>query len=280
MTEAFQFLNILQVQAPGAEFPNEALQLETQIKRAVLFSLLPVVLAFSFLVFVIYRSKREAAFKQRETQLKLSIVQGELKALKAQINPHFIFNCLNSIHHYIQTQDSYLAGTYLIKFSQLVRYVLESSSRKMVDLQEEIENCKIYLELERMRVNSSFDFYFSLEDSILGREIQIPPMFIQPFLENAVWHGLSEGGKLSISFTVHDQDHLCCRITDDGKEKTERSSIDLVHQVKKTSMGLQLMRERFDCYNELNKTKSAFSIHNNPENDRGSEVRILIPFED
>lgn len=254
--------------------------MDSQIRTAILFGLLPVVLAFSFIVFVIYRSKRETAFKQRETQLKLSVVQGELKALKAQINPHFIFNCLNSIHHYIQTQDSYLAGTYLIKFSQLVRYVLESSSRKLVDLQEEMEHCKIYLELERMRVNDAFDFQFSSEEGLEGREIQIPPMFIQPFLENSVWHGLSDGGQLSISFSIYDEDHLCCLITDDGKEHTEKSSYDLAHKVKKTSMGIQLMKERFDFYNELNKTRAGFSINKNPANERGSEVRILIPFED
>ncbi|OOG73815.1 sensor histidine kinase [Algoriphagus sp. A40] len=280
MGDISHFLNLLQVETHAVSVTIPEQPLDTQIRTAVLFGLLPVILAFSFIVFVIYRSKRETAFKQRETQLKLSVVQGELKALKAQINPHFIFNCLNSIHHYIQTQDSYLAGTYLIKFSQLVRYVLESSSRKMVDLQEEMENCKIYLELERMRVNGAFDFHFTLEDSLLGREIQIPPMFIQPFLENAVWHGLAEGGQLSISFAIHDPDHLCCLITDDGKEKTEKSSFDLAHKVKKTSMGIQLMKERFDFYNELNKTKAEFSIHKNPANDRGSEVRLLIPFED
>ncbi|REG78236.1 sensor histidine kinase [Algoriphagus antarcticus] len=260
--------------------PINAELIDSQIRKALLFGLFPVVIAFSFIVFVIYRSKRETLFKQKEIQLRLSIAEGELKALRAQINPHFIFNCLNSIHHFIQTKDSQVAGSYLIKFSQLVRYVLESSAKRMVDMQEEIENNKIYLQLEQMRVNSSFDFHFELAQELIGRDIQIPPMFIQPFLENAVWHGLSEGGKLNVYFSEFDQDHLCCKIRDDGKSDQVKESYDLSNVIKKTSMGVHLMKERFDFYNELNKTKASFSFNENQENGMGREVRILIPYED
>lgn len=280
MNSPLLFEFFLQSQAANMAVPSTDEILDSQIRKAILFGLLPVVIAFSFIVFVIYRSKREAAFKQREVQLKLSIAEGELKALRAQINPHFIFNCLNSIHHYIQTNDSQVAGSYLIKFSQLVRYVLESSAKRMVDLQEEIEHNKIYLLLEQMRVNSTFDFQFEIAQELAGREIQIPPMFIQPFLENAVWHGLSEGGKLTAHFSAYDEDHLCCRIRDDGKSEQDKKLYDLNTMVKKTSMGVQLMKERFDFYNELNNTKASFSFHENQENGKGREVRILIPYED
>tara|TARA_R110002020_G_scaffold61545_6_gene165532 strand:- start:8253 stop:9095 length:843 start_codon:yes stop_codon:yes gene_type:complete len=280
LTATILFDLLLQNQAVNQVIPNSKALLDSQIQRAVLFALLPVVIAFSFIVFVIYRSKREAAFKQKEIKLKLSIAEGELKALRAQINPHFIFNCLNSIHHYIQTKDSQLAGSYLIKFSQLVRYVLESSAKRMVDLQEEIEHNKIYLQLEQMRVNSSFEFHFELAQELKGREIQIPPMFIQPFLENAVWHGLSDGGKLTTHFSEHDADHLCCRIRDDGKSEEVKQEYDLSNLIKKTSMGVQLMHDRFEYYNEFNNTKASFSFHENQENGKGREVRILIPYED
>lgn len=253
---------------------------DEQIRKAVLFGLLPVVIAFSFIVFVIYRSKRESFFRQKEIQLKLGIAEGELKALRAQINPHFIFNCLNSIHHFIQTKDSHLAGTYLIQFSQLVRYVLESSSKPMVDLQDEIENNKIYLQLEQMRFNSSFDFDFTIEESLKSKEIQIPPMFIQPFLENAVWHGISDGGRVSTHFSQFDEDHICCKITDNGKLEKDKKPYDLANFVKKSSMGVQLMKDRFEVYNELNKTKASFSFDQNLKNGNGREVQIIIPFID
>ncbi|MBN7800163.1 histidine kinase [Algoriphagus aestuariicola] len=253
---------------------------DAQVNRALLFFLLPVVIAFTFIVFVIYRSKRESHFKQKEIQLRLSIAEGELKALRAQINPHFIFNCLNSIHHYIQTNNSQLAGTYLIKFSQLVRYVLESSAKAIVELQDEIIHNKIYLELEQMRVNSTFQFVFEMEPELDGKQIGIPPMFIQPFLENAVWHGLSQGSMLHVHFSFHDADHLCCRIRDGGKDKKEADDYDLGKFVKKNSMGVQLMRERFDYYNQLHHTAASFTFHENPEQLGGREVRILIPFEE
>lgn len=254
--------------------------MDEQVRNAVLYSLLPVAIAFSFMAFVIYRLKRETLFREKEIQLKLRIAEGELKAIRAQINPHFIFNCLNSIHHFIQTKDSHIAGSFLIQFSQLVRYVLESSAKRMVNLEEEIEHNKIYLKLEQMRFNSSFEFEFQLEEKLLQKEIQIPPMFIQPFLENAVWHGLSEGGILTTHFSIFDQDHLCCRIRDNGKEEIEKNSYDLGNFVKKSSMGIQLMKDRFEVYNELNKTKASFSFELNPEKGKGREVKIIIPFED
>src|SRR5687767_9669367 len=91
---------------------------EQQIRTAVLFALVPVIVAFSFIVFIFHRAKREAFFRQKKAEL-------EVKALRAQINPHFIFNCLNSIHHYMHRHSAQLSGDYLLKFSQLMRYVLE-----------------------------------------------------------------------------------------------------------------------------------------------------------
>jgi LytS/YehU family sensor histidine kinase len=131
---------------------------------------------------VIYRSRRESDFRRRETELKLSKAEGELKALRAQINPHFIFNCLNSIHHFIQVQEPKQASDYLIKFSQLIRYVLESSAKKWVSLEEELDANKIYLDLERLRRQEDFSFDFKIDEGISPSTYLIPPMLIQPFL--------------------------------------------------------------------------------------------------
>ena len=100
---------------------------EKQIWTTALISLLPIVVAFSFIVFLFYRNKREAYFRQKEAELKLAMAEMEIKALRAQINPHFIFNCLNSIHHYMHKHDIKRAGDYLLKFSQLIRLILENS---------------------------------------------------------------------------------------------------------------------------------------------------------
>ena len=239
--------------------------------------LLPVVLAFSFIIFVIYRSRRESDFRRRETELKLAKAEGELKALRAQINPHFIFNCLNSIHHFIQSQEPKKAGDYLIKFSQLIRYVLESSAKPWVSLQEELDANRIYLDLEKLRTSNAFGYKFTLAEGLNAEEIYIPPMMIQPFLENSVWHGLSGSGQIDVLVSQENEGHLRCRIWDNGKGQSEKSDIDLSRMVKKSSMGLNLMEDRFRTLNELRGTKASFTFGQNQ--GEGKEVIILIPFE-
>lgn len=253
--------------------PSDSSQYEIQL--AILVGLLPIILAFSFIIFVIYRSRRESEFRRRETELKLSKAEGELKALRAQINPHFIFNCLNSIHHFIQAQEPKQAGEYLIKFSKLIRYVLESSANQWVSLEEELEANQIYLDLEKLRTSNSFSYEFSLEKGLNPEVIVIPPMLIQPFLENAVWHGLGKNGYIQITLSKANDNHLSCLIRDNGNGKAEKSEIDLSRIVKKSSMGLNLMEERFKTMNEMKGTQAGFTMRSNA----GKEVEVIIPFE-
>jgi sensor histidine kinase YesM len=251
-----------------------------QVERAVLLALVPVVVAFSFIVFVFYRAKRESFFKQKETEMKLTVAQVELKALRAQINPHFIFNCLNSIHHYIHQQDATLAGSYLVKFSQLIRHVLESSTQRIVPLMDEIEANRIYMQLEQLRMNNAFEFSIVWHEEINPEEVCIPPMLIQPFLENSIWHGVSNGGKIEVEFGKMDSDHILCTIKDNGKNQHEKSSIDLSTKVKKTSLGMSLMRERFDTLNQVSTGKAGFTFSEREDGLPGKQVTIMIPFED
>ena len=251
---------------------------QNDIELAILVGLLPVVLAFSFIIFVIYRSRRESDFRRRETELKLSKAEGELKALRAQINPHFIFNCLNSIHHFIQSQEPKQAGEYLIKFSQLIRYVLESSAKNWVSLEDELEANSNYLDLEKLRRQEDFSFEFRVEDEISASNCCIPPMIIQPFLENAVWHGVAAQGKIEIYISRNDATHLQILISDKGAVKAEKSEIDLSRIVKKSSMGLQLMEEKFKNLNELRGTHASFKINQNA--GIGTQVRLIIPYEE
>jgi sensor histidine kinase YesM len=251
-----------------------------QIERAVLLALVPVVVAFSFIVFVFYRAKRESFFKQKETEMKLAVAQVELKALRAQINPHFIFNCLNSIHHYMHQQDAAVAGNYLVKFSQLIRHVLESSTQRIVPLSDEIEANKIYMQLEQLRMNNAFEYSIVWQDEIKPEEVCIPPMLIQPFLENSIWHGVSNGGKIEVAFGLLDRDHIRCTIRDNGKTLQEKSDLDLSTKVKKTSLGLSLMRERFDTLNLVSTGKAGFTFSEREDGLPGKQVTIMIPFED
>ncbi|MGM0943965.1 MAG: sensor histidine kinase [Bacteroidota bacterium] len=255
--------------------PNEE---NAEIFVALLAGLVPVLLAFLFLFFVIYRSRREAVARAVETQIRLSKVEGELKALRAQINPHFIFNCLNSIHHFIQQQDARLAGDYLIKFSKLIRYVLENSSKNWVTLAEELEANELYLQLEQLRTGNAFRFDFDVDPQISQDQTFIPPMLIQPFLENAVWHGLSQEGLVKLHIQPNGGTYLHCRITDEGMSAIEKPAYDLSKLVKKSSMGIQLMEERFKILNEWKGFEAGYEFKDRLNG--GREVLLTIPFEE
>jgi len=258
---------------------TSALQDEA-IRRTLLYALVPIVVAFSFIVFVFYRARREASFKQKEAELKLSITEGEMKALRAQIDPHFIFNCLNSIHHYMQGNDATKAGDYLIKFSQLIRHVLESSEQRMVSLADELEANHIYIQLEQLRLNHSFDYVIACNPEINSDNIYIPPMLIQPFVENAIWHGTSDGGKVDLSIDTHDDKHIKCILKDNGKSKAEKSEVDLTHRVKKTSLGLALIEERLKTINQLYTSAASYTLSDRKDGISGRQVTLIIPYED
>jgi LytS/YehU family sensor histidine kinase len=257
-------------------------QQDEQVRKTLLLALIPVVVAFSFIVFIFYRSRREAFFKQQQAALKLSIAEGELKALRAQMSPHFIFNCLNSIHHYMHSHQAE-AGEYLIKFSQLIRHVLETSSLRMVSLTDEVEANRNYIQLEQLRLNHSFSFDIRFSEDLAVEDIHIPPMLIQPFIENSIWHGLSNtgsGGRMDILFSPYDDAHLQCLIEDNGKEGEGKSPIDLSRVVKKTSMGMALIQDRINIINSLYHTQAKFEIYNRPNGQPGKQVLLIIPFED
>lgn len=272
----FSFLGLIQAVdslATGSNSDSES----SDMGLALILGLLPVVLAFAFIIFVIYRSRREADVKKQETELRLSKAEGELKALRAQINPHFIFNCLNSIHHFIQSQEPKQASMYLIKFSKLIRYVLESSTKNWVTLEEELEANRLYLELEQLRVNQAFRFDFEVEEGILPSQTYIPPMLIQPFLENAVWHGLSQEGEIRLNFHKNGGAALSCQITDEGVGRIEKPDYDLSKFVKKSSLGINLMTDRFSNLRELRGLEAEFEIQE--LEGGGRKVVLKIPFE-
>ena len=272
----FSFLGLIQAAESLASGTGSSAD-SPDVGLALILGLFPVVLAFAFIIFVIYRSRRESDVRKRETELKLSKAEGELKALRAQINPHFIFNCLNSIHHFIQSQEPKQASEYLIKFSKLIRYVLESSSKNWVSLEEELEANRLYLELEQLRVNQVFQFEFDVEEGILPSQTYIPPMLIQPFLENAVWHGLSKQGEIRLNFQKNGGAALSCQITDEGAGRIEKPDYDLSKFVKKSSLGINLMTDRFSNLRELRGLEADFEIQE--LEGGGRKVLLKIPFE-
>lgn len=258
---------------------------DSQLVTVIVFTLLPTVVAFSFIVFVFYRARRESFFKQKEAELKLSISEVEMKALRSQINPHFIFNCLNSIHHYMHSNDLKLAGEYLVKFSQLIRHVLETSYSRMITLADDLQALRLYIQLEQLRLNHSFDFTIITDDFSDLDAISIPPMLIQPFVENSIWHGLNNrgaGGMINIR-VVRDREMLKCTIEDNGFDKSEKPGHDLSLMVKKTSLGMSLIHERLEVVNALYNVKAGFvmsDVFDQENNKCGKKVELHLPYEE
>lgn len=257
-------------------------QEQTDIFKIALFSLIPFIVAFSFIVFVFYRNRREAKFRQEEAELKQQVAEMEMKALRAQINPHFIFNCLNSIHRFMDANKLEQAGEYLIKFSNLIRMVLENSMHREVELNDDLFALRLYIEMEQLRMNYSFDYEIKVDPSIDVNQILVPPLIIQPFVENSIWHGLNskpEQGSLQISISMKDDMLLYC-VEDDGV-KPKLADTVIEHNVKKKSLGMSITKERLDLLNHSNhKSKAGFTIHDKMDDQHkytGKRVELWVP---
>ncbi|SEK80578.1 7TM diverse intracellular signalling [Aquimarina amphilecti] len=185
---------------------------------------------------------------KKETQLRFmrsSLEAAELKtiALKAQMNPHFIFNVLNSINNYILKNDIEKASDYLTKFSKLIRRVLKNSTERTISLSQEVEIVKNYIELERLRMKNNFSFYFEKTADLANT--QIPPLCLQPFIENAIWHGLhhKKGEKLlKIKICQPDKHTVKIVIVDNGIGRKKAS--ELKNTMKNSSFGSKVTKER------------------------------------
>jgi len=148
--------------------------------------------------FYLKRKKQQAESERKQTEL-------EMQALRAQMNPHFIFNCLSSINRFILINEGKTASNYLVRFSRLIRMVLINSQKPLVTLEDELQMLTIYLDMERLRFKDSFDYGITFLNTMETGNIFIPPLLLQPFCENAIWHGLmhkKEGGLVNIHIAI------------------------------------------------------------------------------
>jgi ligand-binding sensor domain-containing protein len=204
--------------------------------------------------------KRKAKQKEQALSIEKKMLELEQKALQLQMNPHFIFNTLNSIQGLIGLKDPKKARFYLSKFSRLMRIVLENSRSSMIPLEDEIESLENYLSLEQFGKNHSFDYKIKIEPDIDTEDIFIPPLMIQPFVENAIVHGLAafaEGGFIQIHFEDK-TDYLLCSITDNGIGRAAAANQKSQRDEHHKSMGLQVTAERLNILNQ--KQEESFLI--------------------
>jgi tetratricopeptide (TPR) repeat protein len=232
--------------------------------------------------FFFYKRKRDAEQKQKETSLSLQVSETEMKALRSQMNPHFIFNALQSIQTFLMSHRSEEANTYLLKFSKLMRLVLENSQHSEVSLKDDMQALELYMQLESIRLPHPFTYEFHIDASIDLENDTIPPLILQPFVENAIWHGLqykSEPGHINIFISKKDN-ALYATIEDNGVGRDKSKQVQQPMLIKKESLGMKLTEERLKILNELKKIKAEFKITDLFTKDNrsaGTKVELSLP---
>jgi len=257
------------------EILNRYFELKNQPKlkadsRRLLLIILISLVCFSFLSWLIIRLRTQKISKREAAKRKLSEL--ELRAIRSQMNPHFMFNALNSIQNLVNKSKIEESNIYLSKFAEMMRLVLNNSEKQLVPLEEEIKLIKSYLELEKLRI--PFEFEITIDPGIHPEEEEIPGMLIQPFVENAVLHGIApqKGGKVKVVFTKIDH-KICCEITDNGIGISKRSE-----QRNGNGKAIKMMEERIKIVNSQTTEMLTFEVIDRSEmNEKGTLVRIEIP---
>jgi len=208
-----------------------------------------------------------------------------MQALRAQMNPHFIFNCLSSINRFILKNETKIASNYLTRFSRLIRMVLINSQKPLVALADELQMLGLYLEMERLRFKNSFDYGITFLNAIDGDNFFIPPLLLQPFCENAIWHGLmpKEGhGRLDIVLSMQDN-ILNCTITDNGVGREKAEELNSKTAEKEKSMGLKITTERLALLNREKGLQTYYETEDLKDengNAAGTKVIVKISFKE
>jgi len=279
---------VFRVQAANNEgtWNQEALKLHIHITtpwwKTVWFWLAFILLLvfISFLT-VRFRIKQIRETESLKTDFEKRLANVELNALRAQMNPHFIFNCLNSIDYYIIKSDTETASDYLNRFSRLIRLILQNSRSNYVNLKDELEALKLYIEMECLRFEQQFEYVVSIAKEIRLEEIEIPPMLLQPYVENAIWHGLMQKktpGRLDLTFR-RQNGALHCTIEDDGIGREAARLLKSKSATRHKSMGMRITDDRINMINRLYNTETKVQVIDLTASDgrpKGTRVELTI----
>lgn len=276
------------------QLKSEKLKQEAFVKNSLIAGLAFVLLMAIFVFRVLSLKRKNEKLKlqrnlevqqleneKQQTELRQQATELEMQALRAQMNPHFIFNCLSSINRFIIKNETEVASDYLTRFSRLIRMVLTNSQKTVISLQDELEMLCLYLDMERLRFKNSFDYNVHFRNVIDTGAISIPPLLLQPFCENAIWHGLmhKEGhGQLDISISM-ELNVLHCEITDNGIGRQKAAEFGSRSVEKEKSLGLKITKERLTLFNKNNGAETFYEIEDlyDVNNEAaGTKVKLQI----
>jgi len=234
---------------------------------------------------IYWRNKKTKLIKQielSEQELSKQLAETKMQALRSQMNPHFVFNSLNSINHFILSHDIENASNYLTKFSRLIRLILDNSRNEWTLFENEIKALELYIQLEAVRFDDAFIYSINIDKNISTKTLQIPPLIIQPYVENAIWHGLLHKqngvGKLEINVSIIDGD-LNIKITDNGVGRAKATLIKNSTTSLHKSQGMKITNERLDIANNLYKLNARVKIFDLVNDDGipiGTSVLLII----
>ncbi len=235
----------------------------------------------TFLYLVCIKKVRREGNMKTGCNKRLAEIEMNALALRAQMNPHFIFNSLNVINRYIVKADPETASLYLTKFSRLIRLILENSKNSKVLLQQELNAITLYIEMELIRFNDKFTYNIEVTPVVDLQRIEIPPMILQPYIENAIWHGLMprpEPGKLEITIDIRNE-RLICIIEDNGIGRKQALKFKS-NTLRKKSQGMQITSDRLDLLTQdsaINSSVEIIDLRNEKGLAAGTKVIITIP---
>lgn len=239
-----------------------------------------IVLLFIGIIIVIVRWMFR--IRQRKNERERRMLENDLKSLRAQINPHFIFNSLNSIQDFILDQQPRIANHYLTQFARLMRTIVDNSTKEWVSISDEIAFLRLYLELEKLRLGDSFDFSIITDSGVNITQLFIPPMLIQPIAENSIKHGLAAKAgnkKLEIHFTLH-KEQVYCLIKDNGVGRKYAMAIEATRS-HSTSTGIANIRERLQLLHKDTSDKKTYILYKDlydAAHPAGTLVELYIPY--
>lgn len=244
---------------------------QAKLQKLIIYSLIGGVLLLLILAFLMFKNIK---------QQRLSNNLLALKSLRSQMNPHFIFNALNSVNSFIASNDERTANKYLTDFSLLMRSVLENSEQDFIPLEKEIELLKLYTKLEHFRFQDKFDYTINIDETIKIIDFVIPPMLLQPYIENAVWHGLrykKTKGFLEISIMQTTSEEIKITISDNGIGRQKSKVLKTTNQQKQNSKGMGNIKKRVAILNTMYKDKITVVINDLlEEGDVGTQVVVTL----
>jgi len=263
--------------ATKAESDKRQTIANAEIKRQVLVKNLIItgatmLIISSILIFIFYKRKRDAEEQRKEAEYKAEVADTEMKALRAQMNPHFIFNSLNSIGDYISRHDVKTANYYLGKFAKMMRMILENSEHTQVSLADDLKALELYMQLEALRLNNKFDYEIKVDEEIDQENTMVPPLILQPFVENSIWHGIAQNeGKGKILIEIKKEDKMIhCMVEDNGVGRLTNKETSN----EKKSLGMKITKSRIERMNKIKKTKGSVELF---DIARGTRVEVKLP---